>query len=492
MPVPPRIAVPALMALHALLAGFGLGRESLWLDEVMSVEMATGSWEVLRGWFIMLPEQHPLYYMVLRPWLALFGTSDLALRSLSLLFGVASVGGIYLLGRRVFDDAVGVVSSALLAVSPFWIYYSQEGRMYTLLVLLAIAASLLWLDYQEKLRRGDHASLLAYWVVGILGMYTHIFFAFVVMGHALASALRDDAWRKNGAEGLKLGLPVLVGYLPWLILVLTHMPEGQGWKDIRHVIFGIPYTLVRFAVGYGELLANYRWQERIVELLQANAPVLALAVATHGLLFLLGAAQAARLRRTRKAFVASGLLLPLFLPLAISPVVLLSGERYFMVVLPIYLLILASGLMVAVRSLERPGVRRVAAGGLVLGFAVLSARTVYAHHFEPDFGKEQWEEVVQAMADSPPGTPVVVTPTQSINTLRYHVSEGTVLDPRAWDGQELDPSPTGEMWLVVARLEDPELLVAALPQGWSVERRRLYPQETGLWLIEATRSGEAR
>lgn len=473
------------MGLHLLLAGWGLGKESLWLDEVMSVEMATGSWEAMRAWFVMLPEQHPLYYVLVRPWLAVFGTSDVALRSFSLLLGVAAVGAMYLLGRRAMGQAEGLVGAALLAVSPFWIYYSQEGRMYTLLVLLAIVSSILWLDRERRVAEGGRPSRIPYWVVSVLGMYTHVFFAFVVMGHALATLLRDRAWGRNAVEGLLYGVPVLVGYLPWLILILTHMPEGQDWKGLRHVVFGIPYTLVRFALGYGELLANYQWQDRIGALLRENVVVLALAVATHAALFLRGAVDVVRLPRLRRVFMVSGLGLPLLLPLLASPVVILSGERYFMVVLPLYLLVLSAGLLGFVRSRSR-----AVAVLVVGGFALLSVRTVYAHHFEPDFGKEQWEEVVAAMEGSEEGTPVVVTPVQSTNTLRYHLPGESPLEVVAWDGEELTPSPTGELWIVVGRLEDPQAPVAALPPGWAVADQRLYPKETGLWLIRAVRESQ--
>jgi 4-amino-4-deoxy-L-arabinose transferase-like glycosyltransferase len=487
--VSPTYAVPALMVVHGVLAGYGLGRESLWLDEVMSIEMATGSWDAIRGWFVMLPEQHPFYYLLLRPWLFVFGTSDIALRSLSLTMGVASVGAIYLLASRIRGAVVGMAAASLLAISPFWIYYSQEGRMYTLLVLLSIVASVLWLDhYSEEGERKRPRSLVPYWVVGVLGIYTHVFFAFVVMAHALALLLGDGRLTEKGRQALKLGLPVLVAYLPWLILILTHMPDGQGWKDWRHVVFGIPYTFVRFAIGYGELLANYRWLERIGELLRAEAGILALAALTHAGLFLRGLRDLAGVPQLGKALLGAGLLLPLLLPLLLSPVILLSGERYFMVVLPLYLVVLGAGAVGFVEDQRQArGVRPVALLTL-LGLAVLSGRTVYAHHFEADFGKEQWAEVIEAMADSPPGTPVVVTPIQSTNTLEYHLSDADGLEILPWDGGALRPAPGGQMWLLVARLEDPAPLIASLPAGWAVEEKHLYPKETGLWLMRAVRT----
>ena len=73
----------------------------------------------------------PQYHLLLHLWMTLFGTSLFALRFLSLIFGVFATIIIYLLGRRLFNEEVGLISALILAISPLNIEYSQEARICT-------------------------------------------------------------------------------------------------------------------------------------------------------------------------------------------------------------------------------------------------------------------------------------------------------------------------------------------------------------------------
>jgi hypothetical protein len=160
---------------------------------------------------------------------------------------------------------------------------------------------------------------------------------------------------------------------------------------------------------------------------------------------------------------------------------ILSGERYFMVVLPFYLLVLGSG---AVAILE-PGSRRVLRASVPVLFLLVTARTVYAHHTNPDFGKEQWKEVVaQIYTESDPGgTLVLVAPDMSVHPLLYYLDDSDTIRVLGWRRDEVTVEDDVLIWVVVARLLDPDEIAAALPAGWKEVSRRLYPKETGIWLI---------
>lgn len=476
--------VAAASLLHLLLGGIRLGSESVWLDELMSIQMVTGTWQNLWGWFLFLPEQHPLYYLLLRPWLAVLGDSAAALRSLSLVFGVAAVPVMYLLGRDLVDARTGVVSAFLMALSPFWLFYSQEGRMYTLLVLLACISTWLFVRHLKARDSGTPAPLGWYWLVSTLGMYTHFFFVFVLFGHAAVYLLDRASWRKRITDVLRLGVPVFLAYLPWLVMLAVGLSGEQEWKSVRTVIFAVPYTFVRFAVGYGTFVANYQWQEHVGELLRENAPVLALAVAAHALLALAGMWAWSALRPTARRVLWATLVVPLLLPLALSVITILAGERYFMVALPAYLIALATGL---VHLLTEPGsARRL---GMV-GAAALAWVTVYAlqaHYLNPEAGKEQWHDVVAELeARVGEDDAVYVAPAMSRAGLLYHSEhlrpENVLgLDPE--DSPDLTAAEGDTAWLVVARLFDPETMAAQLAPRWRPVEETLYPKTTGIWVI---------
>ena len=85
----------------------------------------------------------PLYYVLAWGWAKAFGTGEVGLRSLSALFGAATVPLAYCIGAELANRRAGLIAAALVAVSPMLIWYSQEARSYALLVFFC-AASLLF------------------------------------------------------------------------------------------------------------------------------------------------------------------------------------------------------------------------------------------------------------------------------------------------------------------------------------------------------------
>ncbi|MFN8482563.1 MAG: glycosyltransferase family 39 protein [Anaerolineae bacterium] len=125
-----------LIVLAILLVAFGLrvfrlDAQSLWWDEALSLKLALAPGLELRPTDAGHP---PLYdYFILKPWVALVGSSEFATRFLSVAFGVLAVALTFNLARRLFDTTTAVVAAALVALSAIQLWYSQELRMYTLI-----------------------------------------------------------------------------------------------------------------------------------------------------------------------------------------------------------------------------------------------------------------------------------------------------------------------------------------------------------------------
>ncbi len=155
----------------------GIAKESYWLDEAISVKQAQASSVNLIE--LVKVEMHmPLYLYLSRGWNDLFGVSEFSLRMLSLIFGVLAVYVIFLLGKRMFNERVGIYSALLLALSPIAIYYSQEARLYTIFMFIVLLSFYMFISY---LKYDKFKYLLFYLLVNILMLYTNIF-AFVVLG----------------------------------------------------------------------------------------------------------------------------------------------------------------------------------------------------------------------------------------------------------------------------------------------------------------------
>jgi hypothetical protein len=104
-------------------------------------------------WVASVDQHPPLYYTLLHCWVQVLGDSQASVRALSALFGALTIPVAYLLGRRLVDEKVGLVSALVLAISPFHVRFAQEARMYTLLTLsgsLALYAFMGLLDSHNR------------------------------------------------------------------------------------------------------------------------------------------------------------------------------------------------------------------------------------------------------------------------------------------------------------------------------------------------------
>lgn len=106
----------------------------LWLDEALTVNIAHSS----LGKIPMLLKRDgapPLYYFALHGWMAIFGSSDVAVRSLAGFASVLTVLVVFIGVRRVFGLEVGLIASTLLLAAPFATYFATESRMYAIVML---------------------------------------------------------------------------------------------------------------------------------------------------------------------------------------------------------------------------------------------------------------------------------------------------------------------------------------------------------------------
>src|SRR3954447_20552431 len=160
-----------------------LGVQSFWHDEAVTVGrvLHPGLGATLRE----IPSSEatpPLYYVLAWLWSKLFGTSEAGIRSLSALFGTATVPVAYAIGARLVSRRAGVLAAMAVAVSPLMVWYSQEARAYALLVLTS--ALTIWL-FACALQEPERRRRLGWWAVAAsLALLSHYFAAFVVIPEA--------------------------------------------------------------------------------------------------------------------------------------------------------------------------------------------------------------------------------------------------------------------------------------------------------------------
>jgi hypothetical protein len=135
---------PGVVICIMLIAGFLrvllLPSKGFWLDETFSVWLANQSVPDMLQWIVKIDQHPPLYYVLLHYWIGRYGDTPYYARLFSVLFGVATIPIIYLIGKRMSGALVGLAAAVFLALSPFNIFFAQEVRMYTLLTFNAAAA----------------------------------------------------------------------------------------------------------------------------------------------------------------------------------------------------------------------------------------------------------------------------------------------------------------------------------------------------------------
>ena len=233
--------VLGLTLLGALLRFPTLDGQSFWLDELVTASLLDrGLGDVLRE--VPRSEASPyVYYVVAWFWSSMFGLGEVGLRSLSALAGTATVPVAYGAGAVLVSRRAGLVAAALVATSPFLVWYSQEARSYALFALFGATSVLTF----GLALRGDRRWLAGWCVVSALTVATHYFGLFLVGAEVVWLLVR-----------LRPRLPaVLASVVPGATL-LAHLPvlldqrgngEAVAGSSLAGRVAGIPKNLV---VGY--------------------------------------------------------------------------------------------------------------------------------------------------------------------------------------------------------------------------------------------------
>jgi uncharacterized membrane protein len=216
-----RLALPLIVALGAALRFANLGQNSLWPDEGYSVNMAHRDLYDLVHWAAAFDSHPPLYYLLLRGWVSIFGYSEYAVRSLSAVIGVLLIPVMYRLGVTIVGRHVGLVAALLAAISPFYVQYSQEARMYILAGLLAGVSLLYFIRLLET--RGRRDSVLFVLATALL-LYTHVFGLFVLLAQVIVVLLSLRGSPRSSRRGELLAWARIFGalvviYVPWLVAI---------------------------------------------------------------------------------------------------------------------------------------------------------------------------------------------------------------------------------------------------------------------------------
>ncbi len=222
-----------LLLLIAWLAGQSISREDLWWDEAWTA-WAVEPRDLREVVSRVRDDVHPpLYFLMMNGWRRIAGDTELALRYPALFFGLMGLATTYALGKRWFGWRTGLLTLIVLGSSGFFIYYAREARMYTLMLLLAGAATLLYWRWLSRLSRSETNGIragLAYGLLLTALVYTHYAGWLIVLTHLIHLIFTSG---KSAARLWRFALPYgmsLLLFLPWLPIVIAQLqvnPNGS-------------------------------------------------------------------------------------------------------------------------------------------------------------------------------------------------------------------------------------------------------------------------
>jgi uncharacterized membrane protein len=452
LPAPPRLTsqispaqrrisfeVVALGFITILCAGlriYHLGAASLWSDEIFSRYYAD-----LFGLHYVITDglsketNPPTYYLLLHAWIALWGSSEAALRSLSVLACTLCVPAIYLLGRELAGGSLGLVGALLFALCPTSLYFAQETRVYAILMLAGVV--LLWATAMFLRDPRSLTAAVFYALFGILCLYLH------ATGLVFVVACGGGVWLfllTQGAHGRQAllkwtvlnALVLLVG-VPYYLRALTASKSG--------IINYVPSAGIHQIVYCASLIVSgivtpYPWPAFL--LAAAVFVTLAVSISFH--------------RPSRRAGVVLIVVPCLFFAL----LVVLSQARP--ILLPrILVWIVAPLCLIAGSQLLAAGRARLA----VL-FSLLAAfgTGLFFQVTVPNSNKEPWRDISQTL------TPVleradlvVLSPVSNPMVLSYYGPQ--LRNARLWD-ESIRPTimSAAAKKLDIASISEPEILQA--------------------------------
>ncbi|AFZ14637.1 hypothetical protein Cri9333_3827 [Crinalium epipsammum PCC 9333] len=182
----------------------------------------------------------PIFFCLLNSWLSLlkpnFNTVSWAMRSLPALFGVCAIAVVYFLNGIAFSPTAGLIGAAIMAVSPFGVYLSQEARHYTLAILLISLALLALIKIQQDIYQQLPPRPLIWIMWGIfnsISCYIHYFCILSLVAQIFTLTLLFYLQRHTIASQrqIKVATLTIIGiclsYLPWFPILIKHFGQPE-------------------------------------------------------------------------------------------------------------------------------------------------------------------------------------------------------------------------------------------------------------------------
>lgn len=260
----PVFIITVIAILGLILRLLDINKTSFWYDEAFTGDTIKLGWKEMFAVIAADKVHPPIFYIMIRLWSYIFGMTQVSLRGFSIFFGVDAIILAFLIGKNIFDKnkfpIVGTIASLAIALSPFFITYSNEARSYSFLAFVALGLSftvIKWID-SKKIKYFIFSLLLA-----ILLCATHYLQIIFVIAIVCTALIYKFIFTEKGInkKGLKIGLGILIIailgliFLPLKSFITSHGISGMWWipdiewYEIARVYYSYFLGVVRYMDG---------------------------------------------------------------------------------------------------------------------------------------------------------------------------------------------------------------------------------------------------
>ena len=305
---------------------------SVWLDEVWyATRFGIPNWETL--WRHCL--HAPFYQIIMFFWVRLFGDSEISIRLPSLICGLCSIFLTYRIALESSGKRVALLAGILLALSPVHLWYCREATPYAMVVFLCLLSV-----YAFGKLRDAPAKSYWYYIYGsslLCAVFTHWFAGAFLISFAILNCFTDKNTRW---PIITLNTLITIALGCFWLFKLKHGIRPTGDSFLR------AFTPLEWWLLFSNwfAFANSLWSK--FQPYHLNDPAWCLAQLVIMLIFVRGLITGLRRRKTFRGL--DYLLYVCVLPLLLLGLTLrgyshIYIERYMLIMVPFYYIIIARG-----------------------------------------------------------------------------------------------------------------------------------------------------
>lgn len=431
------LLVGGLTLLAAALRLYKLDQWSFWIDEMYSIQ---DSLTLELSPQILAEKFHFLYFVANRPLLVALGVNEWNARIAAAIIGILTVPLIYFIVHRLFGTTVAFVTALLLAVAPWHLYWSQNARFYTMLLLFY---SLAFFSFHWGLETNRARYALA----------AALFWGLAMLSHPTAAVL----------------VPIFVLYIILVKALPFAEPPGFNRRYLAPFlampVLYVALELLRFAGGRNPLFLNILSRfVRVADFNLGQAARLSAGVIIYigvplVVLALVGATYLLAQRRREGLLLLIGALFPMLLLL-----IPISFTRYAFISLPCWLILAAVALNALFSAADQ--LVKLLAFGILLAFVSVSASELYLYYFVHEGRRGDFKGAFHTVREGEQAGDRVVATWAELG--QYYLGR-SVLPVGDVQVSELEES-AGRVWYVDS--EDGEWLNPRV-RRWMIENARL-------------------